>query len=110
MSCDMVGSTALSDRLDPEEYREVITSFQNYCSAEIMRLGGTVARYLGDGLLAYFGHPTAREDDAERAICAGLAIVDGVATRRLKANIGIASGIVLVDENGVIGETPNLAA
>src|SRR5262249_1497460 len=78
MFCDMVGSSALSTQLDPEEQREVIASFQSCCSTEIKRLAGTVAQYLGDGVLAYFGYPTAHEHDAERAIRAGLAIVDGV--------------------------------
>ena len=68
MFCDMVGSSALSTRLDPEEQREVVSGFQGCCAGEIKRLGGMVAQYLGDGVLAYFGYPTAHEDDAERAV------------------------------------------
>jgi len=71
MFCDMVGSSVLSTRLDPEEQREVVSSFQSCCTAEIKRLDGMVAQYLGDGVLAYFGYPTAHEDDAERAVRAG---------------------------------------
>src|SRR5947207_14108490 len=78
MFCDMVGSSALSTRLDPEEQRDVISAFQNCCSSEIKRLGGTVAQFLGDGVLAYFGYPAAHEDDAERAIRAGLAIIESI--------------------------------
>ena len=68
MFCDMVGSSALSTRLDPEEQREVVSSFQGCCAREIKQLGGMVAQYLGDGVLAYFGYPAAHEDDAERAV------------------------------------------
>jgi class 3 adenylate cyclase/tetratricopeptide (TPR) repeat protein len=125
MFCDMVGSSALSTRLDPEEQREVVSSFQGCCASEIKRLGGMVAQYLGDGILAYFGYPTAHEDDAERAVRAGLAILDAVSALEpspgvvLQARIGIASGVVIVgdlvregvtQENAAIGETPNLAA
>src|SRR5262249_6050094 len=117
MFCDMVGSSALSTRLDPEEQREIIASFQSCCSAEIKRLDGNVAQFLGDGVLAYFGYPAAHEDDAERAIRAGLAIVENVG--KLQARIGIASGVVVVgdliregvtQQNAAIGETTNLAA
>jgi hypothetical protein len=73
MFCDMVGSSALSTQLDPEEQREVVSAFQEACAAEIKRLDGMVAQYLGDGVLAYFGYPAAHEDDAERAVRAGLA-------------------------------------
>ena len=122
MFCDMVGSSALATQLDPEEQRDVIASFQSCCSTEIKRLGGTVAQYLGDGVLAYFGYPTAHEHDAERAIRAGLAIIDGVGrlpSAKLQTRIGIASGVVVVgdliregvtQENAAIGETTNLAA
>jgi class 3 adenylate cyclase/tetratricopeptide (TPR) repeat protein len=126
MFCDMVGSSALSTRLDPEEQRDVVSTFQSCCAAEIKRLGGMVAQYLGDGVLAYFGYPAAHEDDAERAVRAGLAIlgaVNSAATSvrgvRLEARIGIATGIVVVgdlvregamQENAAIGETTNLAA
>lgn len=125
MFCDMVGSSALSTRLDPEEQREIVSAFQACCSNEIKRLGGMVAQYLGDGVLAYFGYPAAHEDDAERAVRTGLAILDVVGTLRpapgvaLQARIGIASGVVVVgdlvregvtQENAAIGETTNLAA
>jgi len=125
MFCDMVGSSALSTRLDPEEQREVVSAFQASCTSEIKQLGGIVAQYLGDGVLAYFGYPTAHEDDAERAVRAGLAIVDVVGTLRpapdviLQARIGVASGVVVVGDlvregvtqvNAAIGETTNLAA
>jgi class 3 adenylate cyclase/predicted ATPase len=125
MFCDMVGSSALSTRLDPEELRDVVSAFQSFCAAEIKDLGGMVAQYLGDGVLAYFGYPAAHEDDAERAVRAGLAILEAVGTLKpatnvtLQARIGIASGIVVVgdlgrvgvtQENAAIGETTNLAA
>jgi class 3 adenylate cyclase/tetratricopeptide (TPR) repeat protein len=125
MFCDMVGSSALSTRLDPEEQRDVVSAFQSCCAAEVKLLGGTVAQFLGDGLLVYFGYPAAHEDDAERAIRAGLAIIEkvgAVATApgvRLQVRIGIASGVVVVgdlvregvmQENAAIGETTNLAA
>jgi hypothetical protein len=125
MFCDMVGSSALSTRLDPEEQRDVVSAFQTCCANEIKRLGGMVAQYLGDGVLAYFGYPIAHEDDAERAVRAGLAIIDSVGRLKtachvtLEARIGIASGVVVVgdlvregltQENAAIGETTNLAA
>ena len=125
MFCDMVGSSALSTRLDPEEQRDVVGAFQACCASEIKRLGGMVAQYLGDGVLAYFGYPTAHEDDAERAVHAALAILDVVGALKpaadviLQARIGIASGVVVVgdlvreggtQENAAIGETTNLAA
>ena len=125
MFCDMVGSSALSTRLDPEEQRDVVSGFQGCCAAEIKRLGGMVAQYLGDGVLAYFGYPAAHEDDAERAVHAGLAILGAVSSAtlgrrvRLEARIGIATGVVVVgdlvhegvtQENAAIGETTNLAA
>ena len=125
MFCDMVGSSTLSTRLDPEEQRDVVGAFQSCCANEIKRFGGMVAQYLGDGVLAYFGYPAAHEDDAERAVRAGLAILDVVGTLKpapgvtLQARIGIASGVVVVgdlvregvtQENAAIGETTNLAA
>jgi len=120
---DMVGSTALSARMDPEDLREVISAYQQ-CVAEIVRrFGGFVAKYLGDGVLVYFGYPEAHEDDAERAVRAGLdmiAAVSAVKTRAtLQTRIGIATGLVVVgdligsgeaQERGIVGETPNLAA
>jgi class 3 adenylate cyclase/tetratricopeptide (TPR) repeat protein len=123
--CDLVGSTALSARLDPEELREAIGAYQRCAAAVIERTGGFVAKYMGDGVLAYFGYPRADEHDAERAVRAGLALVDAVAgvdTEAgvpLQARIGIATGLVVVgdligqgaaQEQAVVGETPNLAA
>jgi class 3 adenylate cyclase/tetratricopeptide (TPR) repeat protein len=125
MFCDMVGSSALSTRLDPEEQSEVVSSFQECCAREIKARGGMVAQYLGDGVLAYFGYPKAHENDAERAILAGLAILKAVETVRTAANvavqtrIAIGSGVVVVgdlmregvtQENAAIGETTNLVA
>jgi class 3 adenylate cyclase len=125
MFCDMVGSSALSARLDPEEQREVVSSFQTCCAKEVKRLGGIVAQYLGDGALAYFGYPSAHEDDAERAIRAGLAFIKTLDNIRhspnvtLQARVGIATGVVVVgdlgredatQENAAIGETTNIAA
>jgi class 3 adenylate cyclase/predicted ATPase len=125
MFCDMVGSSALSTRLDPEEQRDVVSAFQSCCAGEIKRLGGMVAQYLGDGVLAYFGYPAAHEDDAERAIRSGLAIIDRISKPQsnlpltFQTRIGIASGVVVVgdlvregvtQENAAIGETTNLAA
>ena len=125
MFCDMVGSSGLSTRLDPEMQREVVSAFQAYCAGEINRLGGMVAQYLGDGVLAYFGYPAAHEDDAERAVRTGLSILAGIGDLKaapgvtLQARIGVATGVVVVgdliregvmQENAAIGETTNLAA
>jgi len=125
MFCDLVGSTALSDRLDPEDLRAVMRSYQDAVTAAVTRYEGHVAKYLGDGLLVYFGWPQAQEDQAERALRAGLDAVEAVASietepaSKLKARVGIASGEVvigdLVGEAGreaaaVTGDTPNLAA
>lgn len=129
MFCDLVGSTALSTKLDPEDMREVITSFQDICRQAIRQYAGFIARYMGDGMLVYFGYPQAHEDDAERAVRAGLAIVrsmaelnTGVGKRHevvFAARIGVATGSVVVgdivgegaaEEAAVVGETPNLAA
>ena len=125
MFCDMVGSSALSTRLDPEEQSNVIAAFHTCCADEIKALGGMVAQYLGDGVLAYFGYPTAHENDAERAILAGLAILKSVASLRpvadvaVQTRIAIGSGVVVVgdlvrqdvtQENAAIGETTNLVA
>jgi class 3 adenylate cyclase len=125
MFCDLVGSTALSGALDPEDYRDVMRAYQEASAAIVGRYEGYVAKYLGDGILAYFGFPQAHEDDAERAVRAGLAMVDAIAdlTPRpalsLQARIGIATGLVVVgdmigdgvsEERAVSGETPNLAA
>jgi class 3 adenylate cyclase/tetratricopeptide (TPR) repeat protein len=125
MFVDLAGSTALSGQLDPEEMGEVIRRYQNAVAAEITRLAGHVAKFMGDGVLAYFGWPRAHEDDAERAVRAGLAVVAAVAKlttpakEPLGARVGIATGLVVVgdlvgegaaQEEAVVGETPNLAA
>lgn len=125
MFADLVGSTALSVRLDPEEMREVLRTYQDAAAGEVARFGGHVAKFLGDGVLAYFGWPRAQEDEAERAIRAGLGIVEAVprlatpAGRPLAARVGIATGLVVIgdligegaaQEQAVVGETPNLAA
>jgi class 3 adenylate cyclase/predicted ATPase len=118
--CDMVGSSALSTRLDPEEQAEVIAAFHSCCAGEIKAFDGMVAQYLGDGVLAYFGYPAAHEDDAERAVRAGLSIIDAVRSAKqaqriaVQVRIGIATGVVVIQgitqENAAIGETTNLAA
>ena len=125
MFSDLVGSTALSARMDPEDLREVISAYQKCVAETVQRLGGFVAKYMGDGVLIYFGYPQAHEDDAERAVRAGLeiaAVVAKLETRaneNLKVRIGIATGIVVVgdlvgqgsaQEQAVVGETLNLAA
>ncbi|HEX6260341.1 MAG TPA: adenylate/guanylate cyclase domain-containing protein, partial [Woeseiaceae bacterium] len=125
MFVDLVGSTALSRRLDPEEMSQVLRDYQKTVAGEIARFEGHVAKFMGDGVLCYFGWPTAHEDAAERAVHAGLAIVAAVerlsmaVAERLAARIGIATGLVVVGdlvgteearERTVIGETPNLAA
>ena len=120
---DLVGSTALSARMDPEDLRELISAYQNCVADAVRRFDGFVARYLGDGVLAYFGYPQAHEDDAERAVRAGLeliAAVGGLKTHAsLQTRVGIGTGLVVVgdllrsgeaQERGIIGETPNLAA
>jgi class 3 adenylate cyclase/predicted ATPase len=123
MFSDLVGSTALSARMDPEDLREIISSYQK-CVAEIVRrFGGFVAKYMGDGVLIYFGYPQAHEDDAERAVQAGLELIAAVSALKasvpLKTRVGIATGMVVVgdligtgsaQELAVVGETPNLAA
>jgi class 3 adenylate cyclase/predicted ATPase len=119
--CDLVGSTPLSQQLDAEEWRDVVEAYHRTAAAAVTRLGGHVAQYLGDGLLIYFGWPTAREDDPERAIRAGLAILDAMAPlnatlaagqgTRLAVRIGIHTGpVVIADGGAVFGETPNIAA
>jgi class 3 adenylate cyclase/predicted ATPase len=124
MFCDLVGSTALSARLDPEDLREVIGAYHRAVAEIIARLDGFVSRYMGDGVLVYFGYPQAHEDDAERAVRAGLGAVDAVGrldvkSVKLQARVGIATGLVVVgdligagsaQEQTVVGETPNLAA
>jgi class 3 adenylate cyclase len=125
MFCDLVGSTAMSARLDPEDMREVIRAYQDASSGAIARYDGFVAKFMGDGVLAYFGFPRAHEEDAERAVRAGLDIaaviakLDTRAQESLKVRIGVATGIVVVgdlvgqgsaQEQAVVGDTPNLAA
>jgi class 3 adenylate cyclase/tetratricopeptide (TPR) repeat protein len=123
MFSDLVGSTALSARMDPEDLREVISAYQKCVAETVGRFGGFVAKYMGDGVLIYFGYPQAHEDDAERAVRAGLelvAAVGGLKTHAaLQARVGIATGLVVVgdligsgeaQERGIVGETPNLAA
>ena len=125
MFVDLVGSTALSGRLDPEEMRDVLRAYQNTVAGEISRLEGFTAKLMGDGVLAYFGWPRTHEDEAERAVRAGLAVVAAVgrlpmaAGEPLSARVGIATGLVVVgdlvgegaaQEQAVVGDTPNLAA
>jgi class 3 adenylate cyclase len=125
MFCDLVGSTALSTRYDPEDLRAIIGTYHRCCTEVVERNGGFVAKYMGDGVLAYFGYPQAHEHDAERAVRAGLAVVETVpkldtgAGVPLQVRIGIATGLVVVgdligtgaaQEQAVVGETPNLAA
>jgi class 3 adenylate cyclase/tetratricopeptide (TPR) repeat protein len=125
MFCDMVGSSALATRLDPEDHREVVAAFHACCAKEIKVFGGMVAQYLGDGVLAYFGYPSAHENDAERAILAGLAILKAVTAPKaggemeLQTRIAVGSGVVVVgnlgqqgvtQENAATGETTNLVA
>jgi class 3 adenylate cyclase len=123
MFSDLVGSTALSARMDPEDLREVISAYQKCVAETVQRLGGFVAKYMGDGVLVYFGYPQAHEDDAERAVRAGLELIQAVgglkAAAPLQTRVGIATGLVIVgdligsgeaQERGIVGETPNLAA
>jgi class 3 adenylate cyclase/predicted ATPase len=123
MFCDLVGSTALSARMDPEDLREVISAYQKCIAETVGRYGGFVAKYMGDGVLVYFGYPQAHEDDAERAVRAALELIQEVSGLKSKATlqtrVGIATGLVVVgdlvgtgeaQERGIVGETPNLAA
>ena len=123
MFSDLVGSTALSARMDPEDLREVISAYQKSVADTVGRFGGFVAKYMGDGVLVYFGYPQAHEDDAERAVRAGLALVAAVGDLKtqatLQTRVGIATGLVVVgdligsgasQEQAIVGETPNLAA
>ena len=120
---DLVGSTALSARMDPEDLREVISAYQKCVAETVRRFGGFVAKYMGDGVLVYFGYPQAHEDDAERAVRAGLELVAAVSKLKapalLETRVGIATGMVVVgdligsgeaQERGIVGETPNLAS
>jgi class 3 adenylate cyclase/predicted ATPase len=123
--CDLVGSTALSTRLDPEDMREIIGAYHRCCAEQIAKAGGFVAKYMGDGVLAYFGYPEAHEDDAERGVRAALGLTEAVRKLRtgheapVQVRIGVATGLVVVgdligtgeaQERGVVGDTPNLAA
>src|SRR6516225_9656676 len=124
MFCDLVGSTELSSRLDPEDLREVIGAYHRAVADVVRSLDGFVAKYMGDGVLIYFGYPRAHEDDAERAVRAGLGVIYAVGrldvgSVKLQARVGIATGLVVVgdligegpaQEQSVVGETPNLAA
>jgi class 3 adenylate cyclase/tetratricopeptide (TPR) repeat protein len=128
MFCDLVGSTELSTRLDPEDLRDVMQRFQEACVEVIDRYGGHIGNYIGDGILAYFGYPRAHEDDAQRAVRAGLGMVEAIAALNgtvphegveLAIRVGINTGLVVVgdigtgesrDEMAVVGETPNVAA
>ncbi|MGH8064441.1 MAG: adenylate/guanylate cyclase domain-containing protein [Candidatus Entotheonellia bacterium] len=128
MFCDLVDSTSLSERLDPEDLREVVRAYQRMCAAVIQRFEGHIAQYLGDGLLVYFGYPQAHDDDAQRAVQAGLGILEAIETLNtrlepdkglhLAVRVGIHTGLVVVGEMGgggrheqlALGDTPNLAA
>src|SRR5215813_3259926 len=126
--CDLVDSTALATQLDPEELREVVRAYQDTCAKVIARFEGHIAQYLGDGLLVYFGYPLAHEDDAQRAVRAGLGMIEALGqlnTRleqergvQLAVRLGVHTGLVVVGDVGggthqeqlALGETPNLAA
>ena len=123
MFSDLVGSTALSARMDPEDLREIISAYQKCVAETVQRFGGFVAKYMGDGVLVYFGYPQAHEDDPEQAVRAGLALIEAVSALKsavsLQTRVGIATGLVVVgeligsgeaQERGIVGETPNLAA
>jgi class 3 adenylate cyclase/tRNA A37 threonylcarbamoyladenosine biosynthesis protein TsaE len=123
MFSDLVGSTALSARMDPEDLREVISAYQKCVAENVGRFRGFIAKFMGDGVLVYFGYPQAHEDDAERAVRAGLELIAAVGALKTHANlqtrVGIATGLVVVgdligsgeaQERGIVGETPNLAA
>jgi predicted ATPase/class 3 adenylate cyclase len=123
MFSDLVGSTALSARMDPEDLREIISAYQKCAAQTVQRFGGFVAKYMGDGVLVYFGYPQAHEDDAERAVRAGLELIAAVTSLKIEAplqtRVGIATGVVVVgdligsgaaQEQAVVGETPNLAS
>jgi class 3 adenylate cyclase len=123
MFSDLVDSTALSARMDPEDLREVISDYQKCVAETVRRFGGFVAKYMGDGVLLYFGYPEAHEDDAERTVRAGLELIAAVsglkAPTPLQTRVGIATGVVVVgdligsgevQERGIVGETPSLAA
>ena len=123
MFSDLVGSTALSARMDPEDLRKVISAYHRAVAQTVQRFGGFVAKYMGDGVLVYFGYPQAHEDDAERAVRAALELIQAVSSVKssapLQTRVGIATGLVVVGdligsgealERGIVGETRNLAA
>src|SRR6516225_6770620 len=123
MFSDLVGSTALAARMDPEDLRELISAYHKCVAEAVGRFGGFVAQYLGDGVLVYFGYPEAHEDDAERAVRAGLEVIAALSVIKtsasLQVRIGVATGLVVAGdlmapgeahERGIVGETPNLAA
>ena len=123
MFSDLVGSTAMSVRMDPEDLREIISAYQKCVAETVRRFDGFVAKYMGDGVLIYFGYPKAHEDDAERAVLAGVELIAGVGGLKspvpMQTRVGIATGVVVVgdlvgsgeaQERGIVGETPNLAA
>ena len=120
---DLVGSTALSERMDAEDLREIISAYQSCVAEAVRRFDGFIAKYMGDGILVFFGYPEAHEDDPERAVRAGLELVAEVGRLKthasLQARVGIATGLVVVGdligsgeakERGIVGKTPNLAA
>ena len=123
MFCDLVGSTPLSTRFDPEDLREIVGAYHRCVTGTVVRFGGFVAKYMGDGVLVYFGYPQAHEHDAERAVRAALEAIAAIGALKLseplQARIGIATGLVVVgdligsgeaQERGIVGETPNVAA
>ena len=123
MFSDLVGSTALSARMDPEDLRELISGYQKCVAETVQRFGGFVAKYMGDGVLVYFGYPQAHEDDAERAVRAGLKLVAAISDLKthaaLQTRVGFATGLVVVGDligsgasrlQAIVGKTPNLAA
>ena len=123
MFSDLVGSTALAGRMDPEDLREIISAYQKCVAETVRRFGGFVAKYMGDGVLVYFGYPQAHEDDAERSVRSGLELIQAVgglkSSAPLQTRVGIGTGLVVVgdligsgaaQEQAVVGETPNLAA
>jgi len=120
--CDLVGSTELATRLDPEELAPIIDRYHATCGETVRQMGGHVARLLGDGVMAYFGWPTVREDDAERAVAVGLELIETVTRlpavkgERLAVRVGVATGLVAIGygpeagDGGIAGDTPNIAA
>ncbi len=117
MFADLVGSTALSTGMDPEDLREVFSAYARCVEETVRQFSGTVAQYMGDGVVVYFGYPKAHEDDAEQAVRAGLELIAAVGELKTHApqqlRVGIATGVVVVGNlipSGVVGETPNMAA